>query len=447
MIRKHFAGFAASALALAVSAQAFAGTVTTDGADIVIKTKGGLEVATTDKEFSFKLGGRLQADFGTFDGFYTNNGDNADAAYFRRAFLELSGTVYKDWKYVMSYDLSHNAGQAGKGYFDEASVTYTGFNPVNIRVGRFDPDFGLEKATSSKWITAIERSSIYEIADWVNGHENGLGVQASSVIGNMAFMSGGVSAKDSNDTDGESVKQFNVRGVFAPMAEAGNVLHLGLNYATRDLDDTVTDARVRPRLTVRGVSTNGGNDAGTNGNRAIFGGDATSIYGGTNTAYRAGDLDNDSAWGAELAYAMGPFSAQAEYLARKLKADRAGIEDIKANGYYAQLAYTLTGESRGYRLDGARFDAIKPSNKQLGAWEVFYRYDNIKIEDDNVTVATATREVGDTKAKLHTVGANWYANDVVKVSANYIKAKTDGITNAAGDDDGDAFVMRLQYAF
>ncbi|MED5059676.1 porin, partial [Pseudomonas aeruginosa] len=44
MIRKHSLGFVASALALAVSAQAFAGTVTTDGADIVIKTKGGLEV-------------------------------------------------------------------------------------------------------------------------------------------------------------------------------------------------------------------------------------------------------------------------------------------------------------------------------------------------------------------------------------------------------------------
>ena len=437
MIRKHFAGFAASALALAVSAQAFAGTVTTDGADIVIKTKGGLEVATTDKEFSFKLGGRLRADYGTFDGFYTRNGNNADAAYFRRAFLELSGTVYKDWKYVISYDLAHNAGNSDDGYFDEASVTYTGFNQVNIRVGRFDPDFGLEKATSSKWITAIERSAIYEIADWVNGHENGLGVQASSVIGNMAFMSGGVSAKDSNDTDGESVKQFNLRGVFAPMAEPGNVLHLGLNYANRGLDDVAADGRIRPRLTVRGVSTNGGNDAGTNGNRAVFGG-----FQGV-----AGDFDSDSAWGAELAYAMGPFSAQAEYLARKLKADRAGIEDIKANGYSAQLAYTLTGESRGYRLDGARFDAIKPSDKQLGAWEVFYRYDNIKIEDDNVTVATATREVGDTKAKLHTVGVNWYVNDVVKVAANYVKAETDKITNTAGDDDGDAFVMRVQYAF
>ncbi len=437
MIRKHFAGFAASALALAVSAQAFAGTVTTDGADIVIKTKGGLEVATTDKEFSFKLGGRLQADYGTFDGFYTRNGNNADAAYFRRAFLELSGTVYKDWKYVLSYDLAHNAGNSDDGYFDEASIAYTGFNPVNLRFGRFDPDFGLEKATSSKWITAIERSAIYEIADWVNGHENGMGVQASSVLGNMAFLSGGVSAKDSNDTDGESVKQFNVRGVFAPMAEAGNVLHLGLNYANRGLDDVAADGRIRPRLTVRGVSTNGGNDAGTNGNRATFGG-----FQGV-----AGDFDSDAAWGAELAYAMGPFSAQAEYLARKLKADRAGIEDVEANGYYAQLAYTLTGESRGYKLDGAKFDSIKPENKQLGAWEVFYRYDNIKVEDDNVTVATATREVGDTKAKLHTVGVNWYVNDVVKVAANYVKAETDKITNNVGDDDGDAFVMRMQYAF
>ena len=96
MIRKHFAGFAASALALAVSAQAFAGTVTTDGADIMIKTKGGLEVGTTDKAFSFKLGGRIQADYSRFDGFYTKNGNTADAGYFRRAYLELGGVMYID---------------------------------------------------------------------------------------------------------------------------------------------------------------------------------------------------------------------------------------------------------------------------------------------------------------------------------------------------------------
>nr|BFE90629.1 hypothetical protein GCM10020185_11650 [Pseudomonas brassicacearum subsp. brassicacearum] len=145
MIRKHFAGVAASALAMAVTAQAFAGTVTTDGADIVVKTKGGLEVATTDKEFSFKLGGRLQADYSQFDGIYTDNGKSADAAYIRRAFLELSGVLYTDWAYTINYDMSHNSGDSDNGYFDEASLAYNGFKPVSIKVGRFDPDFGLEK--------------------------------------------------------------------------------------------------------------------------------------------------------------------------------------------------------------------------------------------------------------------------------------------------------------
>ena len=89
---------------------AHAGTVTTDGADIVIRTKGGLEVATTDKAFSFKLGGRLQADYSMFDGYYTRNGNSADAGYFRRAYLELGGTAYRDWKYQINYDLSRNTG-------------------------------------------------------------------------------------------------------------------------------------------------------------------------------------------------------------------------------------------------------------------------------------------------------------------------------------------------
>ncbi len=77
----------AAAIVGTFSSQAFSGTVTTDGADLVLKTKGGLEVSTTDKEFSFKLGGRVQADYGRFDGVFTKNGDTADAAYFRRATL------------------------------------------------------------------------------------------------------------------------------------------------------------------------------------------------------------------------------------------------------------------------------------------------------------------------------------------------------------------------
>ncbi|MDH4560727.1 MULTISPECIES: porin [unclassified Pseudomonas] len=444
MIRKHFAGFAASAMALAISAQAFAGTVTTDGADIVIKTKGGLEVGTTDKAFSFKLGGRLQADYSRFDGFYTVNGNTADAGYFRRAFLEIGGIAFTDWAYQVNYDFSHNAGgdnrggsgsdANGDGYFDEASISYLGFAPIAIKMGRFDPDFGLEKATSSKWVTAQERTAAYDLADYVNAHNGGMGVQVAGTYGASLYGSAGIMANDATnqDKDGDSVKQFNARGVFAPMHEAGNVLHFGVNYAQRDLSDTAFDGRIRSRLGMRGVSTDGGQDAGANGNRLV-------LAGANNTP--AGAFDNDSTWGLEAAFATGPFSIQSEYLKREVEAKAANREDIDADGYYVQLAYTLTGEARDYKL--GKFDKIKPSNNRIGAWEVFYRFDNIKAEDDNGAFAN----VDDVEAKVHNLGLNWYANEAVKISGYYVKAKVDNATNAVGDDDGDGVVVRAQYVF
>ncbi|MEG2391685.1 MAG: porin, partial [Pseudomonas sp.] len=99
------------------------------------------------------------------------------------------------------------------------------------------------------------------------------------------------------------------------------------------------------------------------------------------------------------------------------------------------------------KLDGGKFDAIKPENKQFGAWEVFYRYDNIKVDDKNIVVSSATRETGDAKANVNTLGVNWYANEAVKLSLNYSKVSTDKITNANGDDSGDSIVGRVQYVF
>ncbi|MCL8047718.1 porin, partial [Pseudomonas aeruginosa] len=137
-----------------------------------------------------------------------------------------------------------------------------------------------------------------------------------------------------------------------------------------------------------------------------------------------GSYKDDSVGGVKGAWAMGPFPAQAESRPRKLKADDNPNKDTKAKGYYAQLPSTPPGEPRQYKLEGAKFDSVKPENKEIGAWEVFYRYDNIKVEDDNVVADTATREVGDTKAKAHNLGVNWYVNDAVKISAAYVKAKT-----------------------
>ncbi|MGC3173890.1 porin, partial [Pseudomonas aeruginosa] len=70
---------------------------------------------------------------------------------------------------------------------------------------------------------------------------------------------------------------------------------------------------------------------------------------------------------------------------------------------------------------------------------------NMKVEDVYVVAFTGTREVGDTKAKAHYLGVNWYVNVAVKISAAYVKAKTDKITHNNGPLDGAGFVTRLPY--
>jgi len=435
MIRKHSflgAAFAASTLAMAISAQVMAGTVTTDGADILVKTKGGLEVSTADKEFSFKVGGRIQADADSFDGFYTKNGNRADETYFRRARLEISGVAFTDW----SYKFERNFNDSGTDDWNELSINYNGWKPVQVSVGRIKPTFGLEEAASSKWITAIERSAIYDLAPWVNSHENGEGIRLRTTLGDMFHGEVGAYRQDGNqDADGQNNTSFVARGVFAPIVEDTQVLHFGLNFATREVAAGSRE-RIRPRLSVRGTS-----EDTVNGNRATFG---------------EAQLDGtDQVWGAEAAYMTGPFSIQGEYMARSADGNavaNGNDNDLQASGYNVQVAYTLTGESRGYKLNGGKFDKIKPSDKKLGAWEVFYRYDDITVDETAVAPTNAallglTANTAEASAQTHTVGVNWYANEAVKVSANYLTTSVDDIVNANGDDSGDAISLRAQYVF
>jgi phosphate-selective porin OprO and OprP len=471
MIRKHFAGFVASALALAVSAQAFAGTVTTDGTDIVVKTKGGLEVTTTDKQYSFKLGGRIQADFDQFDGFYTANNNTANEAYFRRAILELTGN-YQDWRYVFNYDFANGQANNGAGgasgtngskstNWDEASIAYTGFAPVTIKVGRFDPDFGLQHATSSKWTTFIERAAIYDLAPWVNNKQDDMGVMVSGLTNNMFYGSAGIYQQKTNSGElesasGKGVNSFVARGVFAPIVSELEVLHFGADFAQRNYDDGRYTGGITSNLGVRGVAEDATNNT------------PTPVLARTNSNRFYTD---DQVMGLEAAYMTGPLSFETEYLHRGLSGQGSN-GDRDASGYTAQIAYSLTGESRSYKLDGGKFDSIKPLNKATGAWEVFYRYENLSVSDDsNVTgqALTVTNANDSSKANINVIGVNWYANEAVKLSLDYIRTSTDSDTLAlqtglnanntsntalgarealgASDKNGQAISGRLQYLF
>ena len=147
---------AAVAAGLTLSS-AQAGVVKTEGEDIIVSTKnGGLQLKTEDGAFSFKVSGKLQWDYANLDEFVAG-GKDKDFGYLRRGKLGISGKAYSDWKYKLVLESDDN-----DIVLDEANITYGGFKPANIKIGRWGNEFGLEDSVSSSWIMAIERPHIYE---------------------------------------------------------------------------------------------------------------------------------------------------------------------------------------------------------------------------------------------------------------------------------------------
>ncbi|ALN20326.1 OprO/OprP family phosphate-selective porin [Ectopseudomonas mendocina] len=434
MIRKHFAGFVASALALAVSAQAFAGTVTTDGADLVIKTKGGLEVATTDKAFSFKLSGKLQWDATQFDGLMAADQnkpfDDTFNTFIRRGEFGLEGTAYSDWDWGLrlSYD------EADDTSVDRAFIAYTGLDIGTFTVGRFGVDYGLEGTTSSSWITAIERPFMY---DFLNGDEDTqFGVNFKHSGDNYGLMAQVATYEGDNNyksEDNDELYGYTLRAHWAPYLNGTDVIHLAANYHNSESDDN--RARARTRMGIRSDN------------------DFRLTFGDVRVA------DKDVEWVLESGAQFGAFRAQAEYFQRQISGETlAGAKsDVDLSGYYAQVSYMFNGV-RQYKAADGKWD--KPDNMK-GSWEIFARYESSTIDSDagaipgNLGLAgIVADDVSDEfETKAMVVGVNYFVTPSVRTSLNYIDYQVDNIntSNQVGgksvQDDGKAIVGRLQYVF
>ena len=132
------------------------------------------------------------------------------------------------------------------------------------------------------------------------------------------------------------------------------------------------------------------------------------------------------------------------------------------DGFYVQAAYTLTGETRGYKSGLGAFAAIKPKDEG-GAWEVVARYEDAEVDIPGRSLSADLERM--------VLGVNWYVNKNVKFMLNYVDSEMDGcsggtrtFTNTVdgeddpvsedtfgfsncSDDDGQAFSLRGQYVF
>ena len=395
--------------------------VRTDGESITLSTTGGGLKLKSDNGNSFQFGGRMMLDYDSYDFDGDKIGKEGDASdtELRRTRITAKGTVKKDWSYGLTINIDDDDGSAD---INTAYFRYSGLKPISFTVGKFKEPFGLERLTSSKWISTIERAMILDVVNEGHGQPGKGGVMVSGYHAEMGNLNWafGVFDDDRKDADGDNYA-FTGRVAAAPRLSDDSFFHLGLAFSERERDEA--RYRVRTRF---GVHTN----------------DAART-----TLADLPSGDDASQWGLEAAFVTGPFSLQAEYV--DLEVDGGTGEDdnnapirysdLEGDGYYIQGAWTLTGEQRSYKTKGAYFDKVKPKGS-MGAWELVARYEEIDVAYGGVVGVDDDSENYD--AEKMVLGVNWYANSNVKFMLNYIDADTE-----KDNVDGDAISLRAQYAF
>lgn len=350
-----------------------------------------------------KINGRIQYDFEFLKRAEEEHGVNGNE--FRRVHLSAAGKVAKNIKYKIETSFAHGA--LG---FRDVYLKYTAGKAGNFAFGSIAEPTGLDMATSSKYIPFFERAMLTSMQDfrWGSGfHYENYGLFDGKATFQMAY-----TTSNTNDGDGfkapnmESGMNFvaRVTGNLLNNKEKHQVIHLGVNYASRPYKDL----KFKPE-----------NHMGSK-YHYVFGGDKRTEV------------------GAEFGSTFGPISVQGEYKTSSYNDEN---KDFAMTSYYAFASYFITGEHRPYKH--ASFGRVKPKhdidNGGFGALEVLARYSNMTPSADAIVANVGNPE----KINDISLGLNWYLNAHMRVMYNYVM--TDDGNEALGNLGQHLFRVQLDF--
>ncbi len=376
--------------------------------DVKITMKPSPKIESLDGTYSFQPFGRMHMDVTSFD---DDQADHANNGNFRRARLGFKGKLGEDFEYKSEFDFAEEGVN-----FKEVTLAYTGLESADIKIGHQKPAVGMEQNTSSNYLMFMERSAPTNA--FTRDEEIGLNVLGG---GSNWSLGAGVFNEDAgNDDTGEDEDiTFDTRGSINLLGllneETENVLHLGAGYSHREPTGNVR-FRAKP--------------AG-DGNNIIDTGNIASV-------------DSVGVYTAELAAVVGPVSLQSEYFKADLSRS-GGTQDADFDGYYGQIGWFVTGETRPYKGKTGNFSRVKPispfSLKEggWGAWEVLARYENADLNDASAGITGG-------EAKNTAVGVNWHLTDYIRLMANVTSIDTDSNAVVANDDPT-VYNFRAQWDF
>lgn len=405
------------------------GTNHAEGGEATVAAEPGdsaLKLTDESGEFSMAPGGRLHAQYSYQDDDLTRNGQPVDAASgteIRRARFNMSGNLGEDFEYLTEFDFAGN-----DIAITDVFLVYTGFDSLEITVGHQKHAISMELQESSNDIMFTERSLLNALTDTLFDRAIGLNAKGSGRDWSAQIGLYGDSAAP-NDRDQEADEGYGLgsRLTWAPINATGRVLHLGAYAGVREPAD---NGRI-------------------NNESPAFNADTTSLSNVSLTDTGPIDaIDRATIAGLELAAVAGPWSLQGEYAQIGVSRE-SGLTSLNFAGYYLQMGWVLTGESRRYKGSDGEFKRLQPSHDfspddgHWGAWELALRFGAHDLTDRDVIGGEQSRA---------TLALNWYLNDYVRLMLDYnriLDVEDSPLRDiGGGQPDGlNVYTLRTQFAF
>jgi len=393
--------------------------------------KKGIQFETKDKNFKFRLGGRIHADASySSDDNLVKRGTNThveanDGTEIRRGRMEFLGTFYKDWDFKSQLDFADN-----NATVKDMFVQYNGLNvatlPLAITFGQQKQAFSRELQESSNDMMFMERSLMNVLNEPTVDRAIGLNIASlnKNWTGQVGIYGDTINANKENNRADEGWS-INSRWTYAPINEKTKLIHLGVagNYQAPDAKDQVKDNDLKYSYETSHMSNLKLIDTG-----------------------HISKINNIKMVGLEANGLYGPFALGGEYTHTWLDRED-GANNLEFDGWYGEASWTITGESRKYKH--GKFYKVEPNkifslkNGGWGAWEVATRYAEADLNSGAVN--------GGQMSNL-TVALNWYVNSNIRFMADYNKVldiSRSPLTTVSGGkpDSLDMFMVRGQLAF
>jgi len=397
--------------------------------------KGAPEFSDPDGNIKFKVRGRVQWDAVSYDqdlGATANDKDGFTSRA-RRARIGVEGSFDSKFKYKAEFTLlgrnndtltvTKNGGgvvtnvtesNGTQVEYEDMFIEYAATPMISVIVGNQDQGYTLERLTSSRFITNMERN----MGDQAWGFTRTLGIgviAAQDNWGVSAFLNG----DSPNNTDTSFAKgsqeswEGRLHGYFTPINTPEQLLYVGGTYRYRSAQNgSEFQYRARPE-------TNIGDRLADTGSTATF--------------------EEDALYSVEAAAKYKSVYVQGQYDMLNAQ-NKTGNRDADFTSYFVQGGWYITGESRTYK--GGKFDRVTPNNPVseggMGAWELRGRYDYLDLDDGAIDGGTMD---------AWTVGVNWQPVKNVRFMGEYVSASVDDRTAATANGDFDALQFRAQFDF